>query len=191
MENNSKQALVLYWSHGGNTRDVAETIHAALQEDGRMASTLFEIAKDRSVRYDDYDLIFLGSPVYMFLPPPEVIQFLKDQQRIGRPVVAGAPEQPGKAAVVFCTYGGGHTGEREAIPTLKYLGQFLEHQGIRVAGEWAIVGDFPDVQDSEYRTAGRLGDITGRPADAELEAVAGRVAGLLRQLNLVLGLNDR
>ena len=93
-----------------------------------------------------------------------------------------APEKPGHYAVVFCTYGGGHTGTNEAIPLLKFTGQAFEHEGIRVVEEWPIVGEFPGINEPHYNTAGRLGDVNGRPDDRDLRVVAGKVSGLLRRL---------
>ena len=185
MSNNNIKALVLYWSHMGNTKDIAEAIFGALKKDSSIEAEIKEITGDLAVDYDDYHLIFCGSPVYSFLPPPEVTEFLKSQHKQS-PILAAAPEKAGHAAVVFCTYAGGHTGEREAVPTLKYMAQFFEHKGIRVVDEWAVVGDFPDAQDPHYRRGGRLGDITGRPDESDLKNVQGRVIGLLSQLKNVL-----
>jgi hypothetical protein len=52
------------------------------------------------------------------------------------------------------------------------------------------VGDFPEVKDPFYNTAGRLGDVTGRPNDYDLRIVAGQTSGLLRQLKLKLGIDE-
>jgi hypothetical protein len=83
---------------------------------------------------------------------------------------------------MVCTYGGGHTGYNEVIPALKYMGQFFEHMGIRVVDEWGIVGFFRDVEDPNYNTDGRIGNITGRPDERDLAEVKGRVTGLLHRL---------
>ena len=83
---------------------------------------------------------------------------------------------------------GGHTGIGEAIPLLKYMGQSFAHEGIRVVEEWPFVGDFPGVRNPDYNTAGRFGDIIGRPNDRDLEVVAGQVSGLLRRLQHKLGI---
>jgi hypothetical protein len=105
--------------------------------------------------------------------------------------LAAAPEKPGHYAVVFCTYGGGHTGVAEAIPLLKYMGQVFEHEGVRVVEEWPAVGDFPGINDPNYNTAGRLGEVTGRPNDGDLRIVAGQVSGLLRRLQRKLGIEEQ
>lgn len=175
------RAVVCYYSRSGNTRSVAQQIHKALA-DAKANSTLLEISPELEIDYLDYQLVFVGAPVYGFLPPEPVSTFLRDTQRRTNRVVPGAPERPGHAAVVFCTYGGGHTGIREAVPTLKYMGQFLEHQGVRVVDEWAVVGQNRDADDA-YNQAGRIGSVVGRPNDHDLQEVYERTRGLLLRLS--------
>jgi flavorubredoxin len=172
------RAVVVYWSEGGNTRKVAEAIDEALAAAG-VASALHEVDDDLALEWLDYELVFLGAPVYGCLPPEPVRAFLKRQHIDVRPA---APERDGHAAVVFCTYGGGHTGVREAIPTLKLMGQHFEHGGIRVVGEWAVVGKYHTPNLEPLNTTGRLGDIRGRPNEHDLAEIRGKVVGLLRQL---------
>jgi len=179
---------VLYWSKGGNTRKVAETIHTTVQRHG-ISSEIAEIKADLEIDAFSYELVFAGAPVYFNLAPGPVMKFLQElRSRAGN--MAAAPEKPGHFAVIFCTYGGGHTGTGEAIPLLKYMGQAFEHEGIRVVEEWPVVGDFPGINDPHYNTAGRLGDITGRPSDSDLRVVAGQVSGLLRRLQYKLGIEE-
>jgi hypothetical protein len=118
------------------------------------------------------------------------MKFLRKLRRRAANLPA-APEKPGHFAVMFCTYGGGHTGIGEAIPLLKYMGQVFEHEGIRVVEEWPVVGEFPGINDPDYNTAGRLGDNTGRPNDSDLRIIAGQVSGLLRRLQHKLGIEER
>jgi hypothetical protein len=89
---------------------------------------------------------------------------------------------------MFCTYGGGHTGVREAMPCLLYMQQIFEHAGIRVVEEWPVVGDFKQSSE-EYNTTGRLGDIRGRPNESDLADIAGRTAGILRRMRYMLNLD--
>jgi flavodoxin len=185
----SCRVLVLYWSKGGNTRKVAETIHKAVQKH-RISSEILEIKADLEIDAFSYELVFVGAPVYFNLAPQPVMKFLQ-RLRSRAKKLAAAPEKPGHYAVIFCTYGGGHTGVSEAIPLLKYMGQAFEHEGIRVVEEWPVVGDFPGVNDPHYNTAGRLGDITGRPNAADLRVVAEQVSGLLRRLQYKLGIEER
>lgn len=182
------RALTLYWSAGGNTKKVAEALHGKLTALG-LDARLEEIRDGLEVDYLDYRLLLVGAPVYAFLPPEPVRKFLgAAQQRVE--VLPAAPERPGHAAVMFCTYGGPHTGIREAVPMLKYMGQFFEHAGIPVADEWAVVGQFHAESRAAMNVEGRLGDIRGRPNDADLADVCGKLVGLLRRLRGPLGLGE-
>jgi flavorubredoxin len=181
------KALVLFWSKNGNTEKVARCIHDTLRNAG-MEASMTRIDKDLEVEYLDYNLIFLGAPVYENLSPKPVLSFLyKNRRREGVALLASAPEVPGVAAVPFCTYGGGHTGYNEAEPMLKHIGQYLEHEGIRVVDHIAVVGVFPEAEES-YNTEGRYGDIRRRPDEHDLSEVEGRVRGILRRLHRVLPL---
>jgi menaquinone-dependent protoporphyrinogen IX oxidase len=183
MADSKCKAIILYWSNTGNTEKVAETIQTALVEKG-IEPTIQKVKPKTEVNYFDYNLIFIGAPVYGNLPPPVVSKFLGSQRK--GLVFAAAPERPGHFAVVFCTYGGGHTGIRETVPTLSYMGQHLEHSGIRVVDEWAVVGEFYEISDENYNTNGRIGDIRGRPSEWDLKEIRGKVFGLLNRLKYKL-----
>ena len=183
------KAIVLFWTKNGNTEKVARRIYETLQKAGMQVS-IKRIQKDTEVEYLDYNLIFLGAPVYENLSPKPVLSFLrKNRRRDGVELLASAPETPGVAAVPFCTYGGGHTGYNEAEPMLKHIGQYFEHEGIRVVDHIAAVGVFPEADES-YNTEGRFGDIRKRPDEHDLSEVEGRVRGILRRLHRVLPLGD-
>jgi hypothetical protein len=184
----SGKSITLYWTKNGNTEKVARRIHQTLQSAG-MDDSLLRLRQDVEVEYRDYNLVFLGAPVYENLPPKPVIEFLRRHRKRGVEILPAAPELPGIGAVPFCTYGGGHTGASEAAPMLKYIGQFFEHEGIRVIDEIAVVGAFPEAEEA-YNRGGRLGDISERPSDDDLRRVEGRVLGLLRRMRLVLPLGD-
>ena len=183
-----KRSLTLYWSKNGNTERIARRIHDTLEKAG-IDDTFARMTKDLDVEYRDYNLIFLGAPVYENLPPKPVIAWIKRHKKRGVEILASAPERPGIGAVMFCTYGGGHTGINEAVPALKYAGQFLEHEGIRVIDEWAFRGSFPEA-DNAYNALGRTGVVYERPNNQDLDDVEGLVNGLLRRMQLVLPLGD-
>ncbi len=185
MSDEPLRALVLYWSAGGNTRKVAQAIHGALRGAG-VEADLHEVAPDLDVDMYGWPLVFVGAPVYHFLPPKPVQEFLHAQQRSRAEVEPSAPHRPGRFGVVFCTYGGPHTGVREAVPCLKYMGQFLEHGGVPVVDEWAVVGEFHEARQEPMNLMGRFGDIHGRPNASDLAEVRGRVEGLLRRLEHLL-----
>ena len=54
--------------------------------------------------------------------------------------------------------------------------------------EWAIVGEFQGAG-PEYNSAGRLGDISGRPNEQDLQEIEGKVRGLIKRLGNVLELS--
>lgn len=176
-------ALTIYWSGTGNTEKVAKTIHNTLERQNITATTM-KIEEAKEVELYEYDLVFLGAPSYMWLPPDPVQRFIKDKMRLHDnrgDIKLCAPKLPGKRAVVFCTYSGPHTGLREAIPVCKYMGQFFEHLGFDVMAEWYIVGEFHGREDRS--TNGCLGDIRGRPNTEDLNKVENDVCRLISSFN--------
>jgi flavodoxin len=176
------KALTAYYSATGNTKKVAEAIHEGLLNE-RVKSTLCTVQDASRGELYDYDLVFLGSPSIQFLPAEPVMRFIKDKMKVHGErgdIKLCAPKTPGKAAAVFCTYSGPHTGVNEAIPAGKYMGQFLEHLGFDVVGEWYIVGEFHKWQ--EANTMGRLGDIRGRPNEQDLLRVRSDVSSVVRSV---------
>ncbi len=176
------KASIIYWSATGNTKKVAGTIHETLKNNG-IDAELKTVKESAEVDVLDYDLVFIGSPSYMWAPPDPVIAWVKDRMDYYRKkgaIKPSSPKVPGKQAVVFTTYSGPHTGTGEAIPAGKYLGQFLEHIGFDVLDEWYIVGEFHNSE--ENSTKGRMGDIRGRPNQADLDAVAKDVVKVLENI---------
>lgn len=157
------KALVLYWSATGNTMKVARAICAGLEQEG-LSPVLVRVADAQDQELYDYDLVFLGAPSYQFLPPEPVLAFVKQKMRLHNQrgdIKLCAPARPNKAAVVFCTYSGPHTGIDEATTSGKYLSQFFAHLGFPVVAEWYVVGEYHG--SLEFSTKGKLGDIRGRP----------------------------
>ncbi len=175
--------LNLYYSSTGNTEKVATRIAETAANLGHGVDTV-KLAGVADVDLLPYDLVFLGSGVYQWLPGKPVQEFvagrLSHYSEAGE-IKLAAPRRPGKRGVVYCTYGGAHTGVNEAIPAVKYMGQLLDHLGIEVVAEWYFVGEYPGKgRMQEFSLGGRLGDIKGRPNDADLLEVAQRVTGILR-----------
>jgi len=176
------KAVIIYWSATGNTKKVAVTIHDTLKENG-IEVELKTIKESPDTDLFDYDLVFIGSPSYMWAPPDPVLEWVKqrmDFYRKQETIKPSSPAIPGKRAVVFVTYSGPHTGIAEAIPAGKYLGQLLEHIGFDVLDEWYIIGEFHNSE--ENSTKGRLGDIRGRPNREDLENVAKDVEKVLKEI---------
>ena len=95
-------------------------------------------------------------------------------------VKPSAPKVPGKNALVFVTYSGPHTGIDEAIPVGKDMRQFFEHIGFTVIDELYILSEFHG--SLENSTAGRMGDIRGKPTSEDLQKVKEQAKHLGRKL---------
>ena len=177
-----KTALVLYWSHTGNTEKVARSIRAGL-EAGGMTVVCARIEAETDVDFFDYDLVCLGFPSYSWHPPKQMDEFLRSRfgryRKEGR-IVPGAPTVAGKHALIFCTYSGPHTGIREAIPAGKYAGQFFEHLGFTVVDEWYVLAEFHGSE--ELSTLGRMGDVRGLPTAQDLLRIEDQARLLVSRL---------
>ena len=176
------KALIAYFSATGNTEKVANAIRNGLEEE-KVETTLLKVQEATGEELYDYALVFLGSPSIQFLPAEPVIRFIQEKMKLHRErgdIKLCAPKIPGKTAVVFCTYSGPHTGINEAITTGKYMGQFFEHLGFEVAGEWYIVGEFHGSEQASMM--GKLGDIRGRPNEQDLSKVRNDVSKLVRSI---------
>ncbi len=62
-----------------------------------------------------------------------------------------------------------------------WLSSFLEHLGYAVLDQWHIVGQFH--KETHMNTQGRLGNILGRPNDADLTNVVNRTKGIIGALS--------
>ena len=89
-----KKVLVAYFSHSGNTREMARQIAEATNGD------LFEIVP-QSAYPAQYDVIFVGSPCWWGTVAPPVATFL------------AAYDWSGKTVAPFMTHGGSRMGRSE------------------------------------------------------------------------------
>lgn len=175
--------LNLYFSSTGNTEKVANRITRTVQQLGHEIDTV-KITGDKELNLLAYDLVFIGSGVYQWLPGKAMQDFIAarlSHYNAVNEVKFAAPRRHQKKAVVYCTYGGAHTGINEAIPAAKYMGQLFDHLGFEIVAEWYVVGEYPgEGRFKEYSFLGRLGNIQGRPNEADLDEVAAKVTGVLR-----------
>jgi flavodoxin len=175
--------LNLYFSATGNTEKVALKIEETVHDLGHKINTLKISGKNTEVEILDYDFVFVGSGVYQQFPGKPLMELFREllQAYVKRgEIVSGAPRRPNAKTVVYCTYGGGHTGINEAIPAVKYMGQLLDHLGYTIVGEWYLVGEYNTERLRARSLDGRLGDIRGRPSEEDLRDVAEKVKGILR-----------
>jgi len=174
--------LNIYHTTTGNTAKVADTISATIKELGHSVESV-KVKKDLEIDLLQYDLIFAGSGVYQWLPGKPMIDFItKTRTRYVEKgeIVPCSPRRKDKKAVIYCTYGGVHTGINEAIPAVKFMGQLFDHLGIEVVDEWYVVGEYHPEKYKSFSTNGRLGNIVGRPDEHDLKEIAERVGGILK-----------
>jgi len=175
------KTLIVYWSATGNTALVSQTIYETLKQT-QVDSKIMKVAEAGKEDFLNFDLVFFGAPPYQFTVAEPVLRFVKDKMNYYRErgdIKPTAPKLPGKRAVIFCTYSGPHTGIKEAIPAVKFMGQFFEHLGFKIAGEWYIVGEFHGQE--VLSTQGILGDIRGRPDRKDLAQVRRKVKRILKK----------
>ncbi len=175
--------LNIFFSSTGNTAKVAERITATVEHLGHQIDTV-KVTGDQALDLLAYDFIFVGSGVYQWLPGKGLQEFIA--ARLAHYAAAGeikhaSPRRPDKKVVVYCTYGGAHTGANEAIPAVKFMGQLFDHLGFEIVAEWYYIGEYPaQGRMKDFSASGRLGNIAGRPHDADLDDLAQRVTGVLR-----------
>lgn len=175
------KVLNLYCSATGNTEKVAKQIESAALKAGHDVETI-RVLKAVDLDLLSYDFVFAGSGVYAWLPGKpmlELLEILRAKYAEAKEIKPASPKRPGKKAVVYCTYGGGHTGINEAVPAVKYMGQLFDHLGYEIMSEWYFVGEFHGKL-QHLSTDGRLGNIQGRPNEADLQEVFEKVIGILR-----------
>jgi hypothetical protein len=177
------KVLNLYFSSTGNTEKVAFTIRDTVRELGHTAETVKVTRGDIDVDVLHFPFLFIGSGVYGQLPGESMIELhrtlLQKYNQEGK-VKPASPRRPSAYVVVYCTYGGMHTGVNEAIPAVKFMGQLYDHLGYTILGEWYIVGEYKPERFSDRSFNGRLGDIRGRPNTGDLKEVAQRVKGIFK-----------
>jgi hypothetical protein len=175
--------LNLYFSSTGNTEKVAQRLTATVQKLGHEIDTI-KVTGDSELDLLSYDVIFVGSGVYQWLPGKPMQEFII--ARLAHYAAAGeiryaSPRRAQKKVIVYCTFGGAHTGANEAMPAVKYLGQLFDHLGFEIVGEWYLIGRYPETgRFKDFSLLGRLGNIADRPNAADLDELAERVIGILR-----------
>jgi flavorubredoxin len=175
--------LNLYYSMTGNTERVAEQIARTLEELGHDVDMVKITSKAMQLEVLAYEFVFVGSGVYAQLPGKPLMELyralLQDYVKKGE-LKPASPRRRGARVVVYCTYGGVHTGINEAVAAVKYMGQLFDHLGYTIEAEWYIVGEYLTEKLRSHSLTGRLGDIRGRPNEEDLRDVAERVKGVLR-----------
>ncbi len=181
--NKEFKVAIIYWSKTGNTEKVAFSIQDGLEEAGAKVE-MMKVKDAENVDFLAYDLVCIGTPSYQWCPPQKLEDYLKDKFSYYEDqgyVKLGAPKVKGRNVLLFCTYSGPHTGKNEAIPVLKYIGQFFEHLGFEIVGEWYTLSEFHGKE--SISTQGRMGDIRGLPSEKGLEKIKNKSCKLVNNIN--------
>jgi flavodoxin len=177
------KVLNLYFSATGNTEKLAMRIEETLRDLGHEVHTIKITDDELDLDILEYEFVFVGSGVYGQLPgKPMVKLFRKLIQAYAQKgeIKPASPRRGTAGTVVYCTYGGVHTGMNEAVPAVKYMGQLFDHLGYSIVAEWYVIGEYNTEKMRQHSVSGRLGDIRGRPNEEDLRDVAERVRGVLR-----------
>jgi flavodoxin len=180
-ENLTMKILNLCFSATGNTTKIAAQIDETARSEGHHVTSM-KMTEDLEVDVLDYDFVFAGSGVYEWLPGKPVQELfarLRNEYAQKGLIKPSAPRIPEKKAVIYCSYGGVHTGVNEALPAGKYMGQLFDHLGFLLLGEWYILGEYHPEKLKDFSVNGRMGNISGRPNEADLKDVAEMVRGIL------------
>lgn len=150
----SRKALILYASVTGNTAKIAQCFDDALTEMGWSVDQIKITNKtnfvEEPVFFDQYDLLFVGSPIMAGLPSTLIGKNLgltasmPPRMYSDRLIMPGLkkPERDDYTpyAVEFCTYGGTSTGPSECLATLAIEKLYLENLYIQTIGQFACLG---------------------------------------------------
>ncbi|KMY67213.1 flavodoxin [Desulfocarbo indianensis] len=156
------KVLVVYFSHGGNTRKMAEGLKKAVEAQG-VEVEIKKVAEADPGSLAAYDGLLLGSPCYFGVMAADMKRFIDESIKL-----FGKGELVGKPAGVFASTGGiGGGGELTMISMLAGL---MIH-GMVVQGS---------------RKGGHFGPLAiGEPDErvfAELENYGAQFAGLVKKL---------
>lgn len=156
------KALIVYFSQGGTNARVADAIATGIRQAG-YETDLWNLTNGRPPDVGGYQLLGIGSPVYYFHLPLNVLHYVKRLPRLG-----GIP------AFMFIVHGS------HRIDTANWLRRTLERKGAREVGYFHCRGEahvLPLLREGYLFSP-------DRPSEAELleaksfgEAIAERAAG--------------
>jgi flavodoxin len=110
------KSLIVYFSQSGTTVQTANSIATGLRAE-EWPADLCNIKDEQPPQIDDYDLIGIGFPVYIFRPPFNVTDYVKS-----------LPDLSGLASFVFVLHG---TYRGDAGTTIRRM---LARKGAREVG---------------------------------------------------------
>lgn len=176
-----RKALIIYATVSGNTEKISNCFKDALEEQKWSVDMIKLTNKtnfvEEPVFFDEYDLLFLGSPIMAGLPstlvgknlgltasmPPRMYSDRLIMPGLKRPDT----EDYTPYAVVFATYGGASTGPSECLATLAIEKLYLENLYIKTVGQFACLGS-----ETRHASVDTISDDLGIEVDAASELLA-------------------
>lgn len=176
-----QKALIMYASVTGNTEKVGFAFKEALEGMGWTVDTLKLTGKtnfvENPIYFDEYDLLFLGSPIMAGLPstllgknlgltasiPPRMYSDRLIMPGLRRPET----EDYAPFGVVYATYGGASTGPKECLATLEIEKLYLDNLYITVIGEYACLGT-----EAHHAAVDTVADGLGQSVDIASDTLA-------------------
>ena len=161
------KTVIITFSPHGNTRKIAERIHAIFDTEKLYVSlvdltgnNLETFQKFDSFSIPSFDLLIIVSPVYAWkiILPLEIL-------------LSNMPRKPGKYAAVAVTYGGVTSGH-----ALYNTVRILEEKGLRTLGALKVVTSHSNVLDE------RKDPFHTHPDDVDLEKADLFVHGLIEKM---------
>ena len=138
------KVLVLYFSGTGNTHYVAEYISKQLSSKKKYKVTLSAIEKCNKQEISNYDILFVGFPVYAGNMPVFMQEYIKD-----------IPLTTTKAVYLFCTKG---AFSGNAIPNAVKLLQKVGYITMGYAEEWMPGSDGLAFLDKDSKAVEKMTD---------------------------------
>lgn len=177
----ARKALILYASVTGNTEKIANCFREALEEMNWTVDSIKITNKTNFVEepifFDQYDLLFVGSPIMAGLPSTLIGKNLgltasmPPRMYSDRLIMPGLkrPETPDYTpyAIEFTTYGGTSTGPSECLATLAIEKLYLENLYIQTIGQFACLGT-----ELHHASVDTIADDLGMSVDLASELLA-------------------
>lgn len=116
------RALILYFSQGGHTKELAERLAGKLRDNG-ITSDSFAVPLERPSDVSDYKLVFIGSPLYYGREP-----------LVWKDYINKLPDMTGKPGFLFSTYGDGEANRPDRFMT-ENLRQYFWQKGLKLLSQ--------------------------------------------------------
>lgn len=169
------KALITYFSRSGNMEKVAEAIHEEALNS--RAADLQKLENVNPEQLDDYDFIFIGSPLHAWNISEPVKDFLNRMRW-----------EPGRKLACFVTHAAPAYPDQDLEKFIEPVKAACEENRIDFVGSFDCQGYLEEAMhefvktkqgDSDEEWARKIEEMTGRPNEADLARARAFARGLL------------